>query len=129
MVLAPAGTSHLPLTAVCVVLAGAGCPPLEDGLRSLWPALLPDAAHVRTAYTLDASPQEIFYVTGPALAITVTGWLSPSAARPTAEVQCHPWWKRCMREEVEGKILVAARMALKHAGAVPLARGDGDAAS
>lgn len=79
-VLAAAGTSHLPLTAVCVLLAGAGCPPLEGGLRSLWPTLLPDAAHVRTAYTLDASTQEIVYVAGPALAIAVTGWLCPTAA-------------------------------------------------
>jgi MFS family permease len=79
-VLAAAGTSHLPLTAVCVILAGAGCPPLEGGLRSLWPVLLPDAAHVRTAYTLDASTQQIVYVTGPALAIAITGWLCPSAA-------------------------------------------------
>ncbi|MFF7858749.1 MFS transporter [Streptomyces sp. NPDC007904] len=79
-VLAAAGTSRLPLTAVCVILAGAGCPPLEGGLRSLWPVLLPDAAHVRTAYTLDASTQQIVYVTGPALAIAITGWLCPSAA-------------------------------------------------
>ncbi|MGY4967216.1 hypothetical protein [Streptomyces sp. 900105245] len=42
--LALGGTSHL----LCAVLAGAGCPPLEEGLRSLWPAVLPDAAHVRT---------------------------------------------------------------------------------
>ncbi|MFJ5817345.1 MFS transporter [Streptomyces sp. NPDC093108] len=78
--LALAGTSHLPLTAVCVALAGAGCPPLEGGLRSLWHALLPDAAHVRTAYTLDSSAQGIVYVTGPALAIAIATWLSPAAA-------------------------------------------------
>lgn len=78
--LALTGTSHLALTAVCVALAGAGCPPLEGGLRSLWPTVLPDAAHVRTAYTLDSSTQEIVYVTGPVLAITMASWLSPSAA-------------------------------------------------
>ncbi|MFF3958505.1 MFS transporter [Streptomyces sp. NPDC001890] len=78
--LALAGTSHLPLTAVCVVLAGAGCPPLEGGLRSLWNTLLPDAAHVRTACTLDSSTQQIVYVTGPALSIAMATWLSPAAA-------------------------------------------------
>lgn len=82
--LAVAGTSHLPLTALCVVLAGAGCPPLEGGLRSLWPTVLPDAAHVRTAYTLDSSTQEIVYVTGPALAIAMAGWWSPAAALAVA---------------------------------------------
>ncbi|MFJ9580907.1 MFS transporter [Streptomyces sp. NPDC101191] len=78
--LALTGTSHLALTAVCVALAGAGCPPLEGGLRSLWPTVLPDAAHVRTAYTLDSSTQEIVYVAGPALAVAVANWLSPATA-------------------------------------------------
>jgi MFS family permease len=61
-------------------LAGAGCPPLEGGLRSLWHTVLPDAAHVRTAYTLDSSTQQIVYVTGPALAIATATCLSPAAA-------------------------------------------------
>lgn len=78
--LALAGTSHLPLAVVCVALAGAGCPPLEGGLRSLWHTVLPDDAHVRTAYTLDSSAQQIVYVTGPALAIAMATWLSPAAA-------------------------------------------------
>ncbi|MFC8784940.1 MFS transporter [Streptomyces nigra] len=82
--LAVAGTAHLPLAAGCAVLAGAGCPPLEGGLRSLWHTVLPDDAHVRTAYTLDSSTQEIVYVTGPALAITVATWLSPAAALAAA---------------------------------------------
>ncbi|MEU6547884.1 MFS transporter [Streptomyces sp. NPDC046859] len=82
--LAVAGTAHLPLTAGCAVLAGAGCPPLEGGLRSLWHTVLPDDAHVRTAYALDSSTQEIVYVTGPALAVTVATWLSPAAALAAA---------------------------------------------
>ncbi|MEU6106097.1 hypothetical protein [Streptomyces flaveolus] len=49
--LALAGASHLADAAVCVALAGAGDPPLVGGLRSLWHTVLPDAAHVRTAYT------------------------------------------------------------------------------
>ncbi|MFF8883262.1 MFS transporter [Streptomyces flaveolus] len=82
--LAVAGTSHLVLAAVCVALAGAGCPPLEGGLRSLWHTVLPDAAHVRTAYTLDSSTQQIVYVTGPALAIATATLLSPAAALAAA---------------------------------------------
>ncbi|KNE83346.1 MFS transporter [Streptomyces xinghaiensis] len=80
------GTSHLPLTAACVTLAGAGCPPLEGGLRSLWHTLLPDDAHIRTAYSLDSSSQEIVYVAGPAAAITIATWLSPAAALALAAV-------------------------------------------
>ncbi|MER7195914.1 MFS transporter [Streptomyces flaveolus] len=82
--LAVAGTSHLALAAACVALAGAGCPPLEGGLRSLWHTVLPDAAHVRTAYTLDSSTQQIVYVIGPALAIATATCLSPSAALAVA---------------------------------------------
>ncbi|MFF9158525.1 MFS transporter [Streptomyces sp. NPDC014846] len=78
--LALGGTSHLLFAALCAVLAGAGCPPLEGGLRSLWPAVLPDAAHVRTAYALDSSTQEIVYVAGPALAVAVATWVTPDAA-------------------------------------------------
>ncbi|MFF9178655.1 MFS transporter [Streptomyces sp. NPDC014793] len=78
--LAVAGTARLPLAAGCVALAGAGCPPLEGGLRSLWPCVLPDGAHVRTAYTLDSSTQQIVYATGPALTIAIASWLSPAAA-------------------------------------------------
>ncbi|WP_327411200.1 MFS transporter (plasmid) [Streptomyces sp. NBC_01281] len=78
--LALAGTSQLALAAGCVALAGAGCPPLEGGLRSLWSVVLPDAAHVRTAYALDSSTQQIVYVTSPALAVTVATWLSADAA-------------------------------------------------
>lgn len=79
-VLALAGTSSLPFTAVCVALAGAGRPPLEGGLRSLYPVVLPDAAHVRTACTLDSSTQQIVYVAGPALAVTTSTYLTPAAA-------------------------------------------------
>jgi MFS family permease len=78
--LALAGTSSLPLAAVCAVLVGAGCPPTEGGLRSLWPVVLPDPAHVRTAYALDASTQELVYVAGPALSITIAGLVAPWAA-------------------------------------------------
>ncbi|GAA5070645.1 hypothetical protein [Streptomyces similanensis] len=47
-----------------------------------------------------------------------------------AAVQGHPWWARCRAEGIEGADLVAARQALKHApGAVPVARGDVDAAA
>ncbi|MFF5030109.1 MFS transporter [Streptomyces collinus] len=78
--LALAGTTSLPFTAACVALAGAGCPPLEGGLRSLYPAVLPDAAHVRTAYTLDSSTQQIVYVAGPALAVATSTYVTPAAA-------------------------------------------------
>ncbi|OWA00977.1 hypothetical protein B9W62_35660 [Streptomyces sp. CS113] len=48
----------------------------------------------------------------------------------TAQVQCHPWWKRCEAEGIKGEAMVAARQALKHAeGAVPLGRSDVETAA
>ncbi|WP_258311457.1 hypothetical protein [Streptomyces sp. NWU49] len=104
-VLAAAGTAHLPLTAACVILAGAGCPPLEGGLRSLWPTLLPDAAHVRTGYTLDASAQQIVYVAGPALAVAVTGWSCPPAALALAAAATS-WWSSAQSIPQVARILL-----------------------
>ncbi|MFK0124427.1 hypothetical protein ACIQSP_14070 [Streptomyces nigra] len=81
--LAVAGTARLSLAVGCAVLAGAGCPPLEGGLRSLWHGVLPDDAHVRTACTLDPGlrhPGVRLRHRPPALAVTVATWLSPAAA-------------------------------------------------
>lgn len=78
--LALAGTRNVWLAMTCAAMAGAGCPPLEGALRSLWAEVLPDAAHVRTAIALDSATQEVVYVAGPALAIATATWLSPGAA-------------------------------------------------
>ncbi|MFI8301706.1 hypothetical protein ACIGCZ_38055 [Streptomyces nigra] len=78
--LAVAGAARLSLAVGCAVLAGAGCPPLEGGLRSLWHGVLPDDAHVRTACTLDPGlfpPGDRLRHRPPALAVTVAAWLFP----------------------------------------------------
>ncbi|WP_326581763.1 MFS transporter [Actinacidiphila glaucinigra] len=84
--LALVGTASLWLAVGCAALAGAGCPPLEGAQRSLWPTVLPDTAHVRTAIALDSATQEVVYVAGPALAIATVTWLSPAAALTVAAV-------------------------------------------
>ncbi|OIV38407.1 MFS transporter [Mangrovactinospora gilvigrisea] len=56
--------------------AGLFTPPLEAGLRALWPAVLPDAAHVRAAYALDAATQELLFVAGPLLVTLFADGLS-----------------------------------------------------
>ncbi|MFD9287582.1 MFS transporter [Streptomyces sp. NPDC060030] len=78
--LAVGGSENLLFAVVCAAVAGACCPPLEGGLRSLWPVLLPDAEHTRTAYTLDSSTQQIVYVAGPVVTIVLAGQFSPVAA-------------------------------------------------
>ncbi|MDX5569297.1 transporter [Streptomyces sp. ID05-04B] len=75
LVLAVTGTGHLPLAAAVTAAAGLTSPPLEAGLRALWPRIVPTPAHLRAAYALDSGSQELVYVAGPLLA-TLTATLA-----------------------------------------------------
>ncbi|MEV5708200.1 MFS transporter [Actinoallomurus sp. NPDC052274] len=55
-----------------VVLAGFATPPLEAGLRALWPSVLNGPAEVQAAYALDAAAQELLFTFGPMLVIAAT---------------------------------------------------------
>ncbi|GAB3968311.1 MFS transporter [Actinoallomurus acanthiterrae] len=55
-----------------VVLAGFATPPLEAGLRALWPSVLNGPAEVQAAYALDAAAQELLFTVGPLLVIAAT---------------------------------------------------------
>ncbi|WP_228975588.1 MFS transporter [Streptomyces sp. DH12] len=78
--LALAGTDPLPVAFAAVVVAGFFTPPLEGGLRALWPAVLGRGDRVHRAYALDAVAQEVMYTVGPLL-VTLLVWLwSPAAA-------------------------------------------------
>lgn len=68
-VLAVAGLSPLPVAVGGVVLAGFATPPLEAGLRALWPSVLAGPAEVEAAYALDAASQELLFTCGPLLVI------------------------------------------------------------
>ena len=59
--------------------AGASHPPLSASVRALWPQVLP-AQHLReAAYAVEATLQELFFVTGPLL-VAVIATFSPAAA-------------------------------------------------
>ncbi|MFD4561927.1 MFS transporter [Streptomyces sp. NPDC058469] len=82
--LAVFGTGNLPLALSLTIVAGLFNPPLEAGLRTLWPTLLPgpDAVRARylsAAYALDNGSQEAVYVVGPLLASALAA-ISPAAA-------------------------------------------------
>ncbi|MFE3874878.1 MFS transporter [Kitasatospora sp. NPDC059146] len=68
---------HPVLAALTVLAAGLATPPLEAGLRALWPVLLPDAGRQRTALSLDSSTQGLVFVAGPLLA---TGFAAGAGA-------------------------------------------------
>ncbi|GAA2362924.1 MFS transporter [Saccharopolyspora halophila] len=74
------GSASPALSASAVVLAGALTPPLEPCLRSLWEKLLGQQRLVAAAYSLDASMQQIVYVVGPLLVVTIAAATSPAVA-------------------------------------------------
>jgi MFS family permease len=73
------GLDPLPVTILAVIVAGFATPPLEAGLRALWPAVLPGPAQVRTAYSLDAATQELIFTTGPLLVVAAAALSTETA--------------------------------------------------
>jgi predicted MFS family arabinose efflux permease len=75
----PAGAS---LAALLGLAAGIGLatPPVGACVRTLLPALLPDARAVRAAYALDASASELTWIAGPPLALGLGALWSTGAA-------------------------------------------------
>ncbi|MGW4445639.1 MFS transporter [Streptomyces sp. NPDC004682] len=61
------GIGPLPLAYVLVAASGLFTPPLEGGLRALWPSVLRREDQVHTAYALDAVAQEVMFTAGPLL--------------------------------------------------------------
>jgi MFS family permease len=81
----PAGA---PLAVLLALAAGIGLatPPVGECVRTLLPALLPDPAAVRAAYTLDASASELTWVAGPPLALGLGALWSTGAALALAGI-------------------------------------------
>lgn len=75
------GLRPLPVTVAGVVLAGFATPPLEAGLRALWPDVLSGPGEVHAAYALDAATQELLFTVGPLLVVAAAA-VSGEAALP-----------------------------------------------
>lgn len=78
--LALVGLSALPAACAAVALAGLFTPPLEGGLRALWPSVLGREDRVHAAYALDAVAQEVMFTVGPLLVTLLVSWWSAGAA-------------------------------------------------
>ncbi|MEV7992386.1 MFS transporter [Streptomyces sp. NPDC086077] len=61
------GTEALPLSYAAVAAAGLFTPPLEGGLRALWPSVLRREDQIHRAYAMDAVAQEVMFTVGPLL--------------------------------------------------------------
>lgn len=79
-VLALSGTEPLPLAYAAVAAAGLFTPPLEGGLRALWPSVLRREEQVPTAYAMDAVAQEVMFTVGPLLVTLCVSLWSERAA-------------------------------------------------
>ncbi|MFF4906941.1 MFS transporter [Streptomyces sp. NPDC001260] len=74
------GTDPLALAYACVAAAGLFTPPLEGGLRALWPSVLGREEQVHTAYAMDAVAQEVMFAAGPLLVTLCVSLWSAGAA-------------------------------------------------
>ncbi|MDX6362643.1 MFS transporter [Streptomyces sp. NPDC058274] len=79
-VFAFAGTDPLPLAYVSMAVAGLFTPPLEGGLRALWPSVLRKEDQLHTAYAMDAVAQEVMFTVGPLLVTLCVALWSAQAA-------------------------------------------------
>ncbi|MFF5368358.1 MFS transporter [Streptomyces sp. NPDC013187] len=79
-VFAFSGIGSLPLAYAAVVGAGLFTPPLEGGLRALWPSVLRREDQVHTAYAMDAVAQEVMFTVGPLLVTLCVSLWSAQAA-------------------------------------------------
>ncbi|MFF0162698.1 MFS transporter [Streptomyces sp. NPDC005263] len=74
------GVEPLPRAYVAVAAAGLLAPPLEGGLRALWPSVLGEEDEVHTAYAMDAIAQEVMFTVGPLLVTLCVSLWSEMAA-------------------------------------------------
>jgi MFS family permease len=80
LLFAAVGPHPLPVALAAVLVAGLFTPPLEAGLRALWPSVLRGEERVHAAYALDAAAQEIMFTGGPLLVVALVAWFSERAA-------------------------------------------------
>ncbi|MGW3978632.1 MFS transporter [Streptomyces mirabilis] len=79
-VFAFSGTDPLLVAYLSMVVAGLFTPPLEGGLRALWPSVLRREEQVHTAYAMDAVAQEVMFTVGPLLLTLCASLWSARAA-------------------------------------------------
>ncbi|MFF4758046.1 MFS transporter [Streptomyces sp. NPDC001292] len=79
-VFALTGTQPPALAYTAVAAAGLFTPPLEGGLRALWPSVLRRDDQVHTAYAMDAVAQEVMFTVGPLLVTLCVSLWSAQAA-------------------------------------------------
>ncbi|MFG2996577.1 MFS transporter [Streptomyces sp. NPDC048340] len=81
LLLAEAATAgHAAFATAVVAVAGLCTPPLEAGLRALWPAVLRDPGQRRIALSLDTGTQGLLYIVGPLVVTALSAAHGPGLA-------------------------------------------------
>lgn len=76
-----AGPYGGPVLATAIVVAGGlTTPPLEAGLRALWPSVLPGLRLRHAALALDTGTQGLLYIVGPLLVAALASTYNPAVA-------------------------------------------------
>jgi len=69
-------------------LIGLFLPPITTASRALWPSVVTDPDALESAYTTDATFQELIFIVGPLLVVAVNAPFGSAAAIVTAGVVC-----------------------------------------
>lgn len=77
------GAANFTISLAGVAIAGLFMPPLEPALRSMWPSVLPDEPTVAVAYALDSALQNVVFVAGPLLVVSLVAITSTALALVT----------------------------------------------
>ncbi|MEV0092973.1 MFS transporter [Streptomyces sp. NPDC050738] len=77
---AAVGIDPVALAYVAMLIAGLFTPPLEGGLRALWPGVLKSEDRVHAAYAMDAVAQEVMFTVGPLMLTLAVALWSEAAA-------------------------------------------------
>ena len=83
--LAHAGAPLLILIGAAAV-AGFAAPPIAPTVRTMWPLIAPTPDLRATAFALEATLQEVIFISGPLLVAALSAFISPGAGVPAAAI-------------------------------------------
>ncbi len=75
-----AGRGPSGLLPVLAAIGGATVPPVGACMRALWSFVLGNGSQLQTAFAFEATVQEVVFITGPLLVVTLIAIASPAAA-------------------------------------------------
>jgi predicted MFS family arabinose efflux permease len=88
ILLAALPVTDAPALIAAGALVGLSLPPLTTASRALWPSVIRESDVLESAYTTDATFQELIFIVGPLLVVAVDAPFGSAAALVTAGLVC-----------------------------------------